>query len=247
MQSIQQTKYKLLILRQLWLLRVLACVPFSQEQQLGHLMSPFSLHSKHLLSNPSSSSNTFLLPLQCQQGANLKSAQLSQTKPGFVLGNPSRIFPSSPTSNKCLITFFSPRAHCNSFLYSASIETSLSSIHILNPLRIIRTALQSSNVLLTPLRLVKYTTTRSSASGNLNGVPKSESTFINFEFPCFALDDWTDSSVADFAIDEDFDCVSKRPHIFLTILPRIELELELDFDFAESSDISLREPERSSV
>lgn len=57
------------------------------------------------------------------------------------------------------------------------METSLSSTQTLNPFRIIFTALQSSNVLRIPLKLVKYTTILSSAPSNRNNIPDSHPNF----------------------------------------------------------------------
>ncbi|KAG8650498.1 hypothetical protein MANES_07G047367v8 [Manihot esculenta] len=104
----------------------------NHEQQFGHRINPFSLHSKHLLGTPSSSSNTFLLPLQFPHGINLTSPHASQTNPGCLLRNPSRTLANSPVSNICLITsapptrfplintcgkltVFPPNTLCNSF------------------------------------------------------------------------------------------------------------------------------------
>lgn len=138
-----------------------------QEQQSEHRIKPFSLHSKHLLTLSSSSSNTFLLPLQFVHGTNRTSPQHSQPrlKPSFRTGNPSSIFTNSPVSKTCFIVsapptcfplmktcgkvtllllplfFFSPNnTLCNSFRYAESSETSRSSTQTRNPRNIISTA-----------------------------------------------------------------------------------------------------------
>lgn len=117
---------------------------------------------------------------------------------------------------------------CNSFLKARSIETSLSSTQTLNPFKIILTALQSSNVLLIPLKLVKYTTIRSSASANRNNIPASSFSgpergfWPNFEAARgseegFKFDDDDDNSfVVVVVVVGD----SNKVQSFFTILPR---------------------------
>ncbi|PON85898.1 hypothetical protein TorRG33x02_183620, partial [Trema orientale] len=63
------------------------------------------------------------------------------------------------------VSFLWPRICCSSPRKPESIDKSRSSIETRNPLRIDRTALQSSNVDRTTRRLVKYTTMRFSAPG----------------------------------------------------------------------------------
>ena len=53
-----------------------------QELQSGHQIKSFSLHSKHLWTLSSSSSNTFLLPLQFMHSANWTLPQ-SKLNPSF--------------------------------------------------------------------------------------------------------------------------------------------------------------------
>ncbi|BAT93396.1 hypothetical protein VIGAN_07234800 [Vigna angularis var. angularis] len=100
-----------------------------------------------------------------------------------------------------------------------SIDTSLSSTQTLNPFRIMRTALQSSNVRRTPRRLVKYTTIRSSVPDNRNGVV----VVVVHESQRAFDSDWDSDSGAFF--EED----SNKVQSFLTIFPRIEV-------FADSAD-----------
>ncbi|RHN78983.1 hypothetical protein MtrunA17_Chr1g0171861 [Medicago truncatula] len=114
----------------------------THEQQVGHLIKPFSLQSMHLFSNdaslyllnfPFSSSNTLLLPLHFEQGTNLASPHLSHTNPESLIGKPFNRFSNSPDSCSNLIssafptcfpliktcgnvTILSPSAFCNSFL-----------------------------------------------------------------------------------------------------------------------------------
>lgn len=57
------------------------------KQHSGQRIRPFSLHSKHLFMSSSSSSNTFLLPLQFGQGKNLTSPQASQMRFLSLMGN----------------------------------------------------------------------------------------------------------------------------------------------------------------
>ncbi|WVZ01431.1 hypothetical protein V8G54_027500 [Vigna mungo] len=101
-----------------------------------------------------------------------------------------------------------------------SIDTSLSSTQTLNPFRIMRTALQSSNVRRTPRRLVKYTTIRSSVPDNRNGVVV---VVVVHDSQCAFDSDWNSDSGAFF--EED----SNKVQSFLTIFPRIEV-------FADSAD-----------
>lgn len=121
------------------------------------------------------------------------------------------------------------------------METSLSSTQILNPFRIIFTALQSSNVLRIPLKLVKYTTIRSSPPSNRNNIPDSHPNFApepdsepNFEAERDSEPNLEGArgSEPNFEAGRGSDFVgddSNKLQSFFTILPRID-------DFIDSTE-----------
>ena len=169
---------------------VVVRVHVGQQEQEKHLIRPLSLQAVHVL-NPPFSAYTLRAPEHSPHSTNLWSPHTWHCRRESAAGNPSRSFLSSPLSCSHLTSSAPPtylpliktRGRVNPLTRPVtrrssrrkpeSIDTSRSSKATLNPLRMERTVLQSSNVARTTRRLVKYTTTRCSARGTATGEPVS--------------------------------------------------------------------------